>query len=57
MARKKKESVPLHIKIDVTVMKRLEAYREEMGQTKTTAVERIITAYLDEHGFRKELNA
>ena len=49
MSKPKKEYIPLHIKADAAVMRRFENYCNEMGQTKTLALERILTAFLDEH--------
>lgn len=49
MSKPKKEYIPLHIKADAAVMKRFEDYCNEMGQTKTLALERILMAFLDEH--------
>lgn len=54
MAQQKKDYIPLHIKMDTSLMRRLEEYCEEAGQTKTMAVERIIAAFLDEHDVKKE---
>lgn len=47
MARPKKESKPFNIRMSAELYKRLEDYCEEVGQTKTTAVERILTEALD----------
>lgn len=49
MSKPKKEYIPLHIKADAAVMRRFEDYCNEMGQTKTLALERILMAFLDEH--------
>ena len=54
MARSKKERIALNIKPDAKIMRRFEEYCEEMGQTKTTAFERIIQKHLDEHDKKKE---
>lgn len=48
MAQQKKDYIALHIKMDASLMRRLEEYCDEVGQTKTMAVERIIGAFLDE---------
>ncbi len=53
MARQKKEYISLHVKADAGLMRRFVAYCEEVGQTKTTAFERIVTAFLDEHEARQ----
>lgn len=47
MAQKKKDYIALHIKMDAALMRRFEKYCEDVGQTKTTAVERIIASFLD----------
>ena len=47
MPRKKKDYIQLHIKMDTDLMKRLEDYCEEVGQTKTLAIERIVKMFLD----------
>ena len=54
MARPKKESKPFNIKMSVEIYDRLEKYCDEMGQTKTTAVERILTDALDRHENNKQ---
>ncbi len=48
MAQRKKDYIALNIKMEATLMRRFAAYCEEVGQTKTLAVERIIGAFLDE---------
>ena len=48
MARQKKESINLNMRVNAEVMRRFNEYCERMGQTKTLAFERIITTYLDE---------
>lgn len=48
MPRKTKDSVPVSMRLEKTVYERLRDYAEDKGQTYTTALERIITAYLDE---------
>jgi antitoxin component of RelBE/YafQ-DinJ toxin-antitoxin module len=48
MARpKSKESKSVNINMDVSVLARLEAYCEETGLPKTTAIERILKQYFD----------
>ena len=46
MARQKKESVSLHMKVDAELMQRFNAYCDEVGQTKTMAFERIVASFL-----------
>lgn len=47
LPRQKKDYIPLHIKMDTNLMKRLEDYCEKAGQTKTMAIERIVKEFLD----------
>lgn len=47
MPRKKKDGKMLNLYIDKKVIERLEKYAEEKGQTKTIAVERLLTNALD----------
>lgn len=47
MARPKKDGEFLHCFIDKELSKRLTQYAEEMGQTKTVAVERLLKEALD----------
>ena len=47
MARAKKEYKALNIKIESSIYERLENYAEEKGQTKTKAVERLLTKAMD----------
>ena len=49
MARLRKDYTDLHIKMDTTLMNRLIEYCDEVGQTKTMAIERIIKDFLDKH--------
>lgn len=49
MSRQKKEYIPLNAKIDANVMTRFNRYCDEVGQTKTLAVERILDAFLREY--------
>lgn len=54
MAQPKKDYIQLHIKMDATLMRRLTKYCEDVGQTKTLAVERMVAAFLDEHETEKD---
>ena len=58
MARPKKDYKWFNMRADASVMERFEAYCEEVGQTKTLAFERIVSAYLDQYekdkAFQKE---
>ena len=47
LARAKKDYKALNIKIESTIYERLENYAEEKGQTKTKAVERLLTKAMD----------
>ncbi|MDY3660325.1 MAG: RepB family protein [Bulleidia sp.] len=47
MGRPAKDSKALNLRLDSKVCDRLEEYCQETGITKTTAVERILTAYFD----------
>ena len=48
MPKKTKDSVPVTMRLERNVYTRLRAYADEKGQNYTVAVERIITAYLDD---------
>lgn len=55
MARPKKDYKALNVKLDSNIMERFEKYCDVMGQTKTTALERILLKHLDEFdGISKE---
>lgn len=54
MARPKKESRPFNIKMSAELYDRLEKYCDEMGQTKTTAVERILADALNRYEENKQ---
>ncbi len=47
MPRPRKEGRYLNVKIENSLYDRFEEYIEEVGQTKTTAIERIIKDFLD----------
>ena len=49
MAKAKKDGRHLNLYIERTVIEQLEQYCEEVGQTKTVAIERILTRYLDNY--------
>ena len=55
MARPKsnKERKPINCNIDVEVYDALDEYCKEVGQTRTTAVERIIKQYLEERSSKE----
>ena len=49
MARPKKNGTYLNVCIETPIYKRLEALCDDAGQTKTIAVERALTLYLDSY--------
>ncbi len=55
MARPKsnKERKPINCNIDVAVYDALDEYCKEVGQTRTTAVERILKQYLEERSSKE----
>lgn len=53
MARQKKDYVSLHMKVDAELMQLFNAYCDEVGQTKTMAFERIVSAFLKERENKK----
>ena len=48
MAQKKKDGVRVNFYMNRELSEKLDAYAEEMGQTKTTALERILIAFFAE---------
>jgi predicted DNA-binding protein len=55
MARQKKDGTYLNVRIETSIYNRLNALCEEAGQTKTIAVERALTDYLDNYEKRKHM--
>lgn len=49
MARPKKNGTYLNVCIEKPIYERLEILCADAGQTKTTAVERALTRYLDDY--------
>ena len=49
MARAKKDGRYVNYDIEREIYEKLEKYCEEVGQTKTVAIERILTRYLDNY--------
>ena len=47
MARPRKDYLSLNVKLDRSIMERFNDYCEVLGQTKTTALERILQKALD----------
>ena len=54
MPRKKKDYLSLNMKVDAEVMRRFNAYCDEVGQTKTMAFERIMTTFLNQRDISKK---
>ena len=54
MARPKKDGKPVSLIMERTLFEELESYCEEMGQTKTTAIERILRKHFEERKAAKE---
>ena len=48
MAQKKKDGVRVNFYMNRELSEKLDDYAEEMGQTKTTALERILIAFFTE---------
>ena len=48
MTRPRKDYKNLTIKLDSVIAEELEQYCDEVGQTKTMAIERILKAYFDD---------
>ena len=53
MPRQKKDGTYLNVCIETQIYKRLVAICEDAGQSKTIAVERALTAYLDDYEDKK----
>lgn len=54
MSRPKKDSKPLNINLAKGLYDRLAKYADDLGQTKTMAVERILKKELDEYDKRQD---
>ena len=57
MPRPKKDGRFINYFIDRTIYDRLKAYAEDKGQSMTTAIERILTAHLDEYEQARPISA
>ena len=55
MARPKKNGTYLNVCIETPIYERLKLLCEDAGQTKTIAVERALTAYLDEYEKKQKI--
>lgn len=49
MPRQKKDGVYINYYIEKEIKERLDRYCEDVGQTNTMAIERILTKFLDEY--------
>ena len=56
MARAKKDGVHINYYIEKNVKNMLDKYCEDVGQTNTLAIERILRSYLENYFKEKELN-
>lgn len=54
MPRPKKDGKYLNVNIDREIYDRLEQYADELGQTKTVAIERILKQHLDRWDAEKQ---
>ena len=55
MAKPKKNGTYLNVCIDSSIYERLNRFSEDAGQAKTVAVERALTAYLDDYEAKQKL--
>lgn len=55
MARQRKDGTYLNVRIETAIYNRLEALCEDAGQTKTIAVERALTEYLDNYERKQQM--
>lgn len=55
MARPKKNGTYLNVCIETPIYEKLEALCNEAGQSKTVAVERALTEYLDNYQKKQEM--
>lgn len=55
MARPKKNGTYLNVCIETSIYERLEELCNEAGQSKTVAVERALTEYLDNYQKKQEM--
>lgn len=54
MPRQKKDGAHINYYIQKDIKDQLDTYCDEVGQTATTAIERILKAYLDEYNKTKK---
>ena len=55
MARQRKDGTYLNVRIETAIYNRLEALCEDAGQTKTVAVKRALTEYLDSYERKQQM--
>ncbi len=55
MARPKKNGTYLNVCIESPIYERLVAFCDDAGQSKTVAVERALTAYLDDYDEKQKM--
>lgn len=55
MAKTKKDSKPLSIRMDRSTFDRLNEYCGDSGQSKTIAIERAINQYIDNYNLKMKL--
>ena len=55
MARPKKNGKYINVCVDASIYDRLEAMCEDAGQSKTVAVERALTLYLNEYEEKQKM--
>ena len=55
MARPKKNGTYLNVCIDSSIYEKLTLFCNEAGQTKTVAVERALTDYLEDYKKKQEM--
>ncbi len=55
MAKPKKNGTYLNVCIESAIYERLDRFSEDAGQAKTVAVERALTAYLDEYEEKQKM--
>jgi predicted transcriptional regulator len=55
MARQREDGTYLNVRIETAIYNRLEALCEDAGQTKTVAVERALTEYLDNYERKQQM--
>ena len=53
MSRDKKDGKYINLRIDRSICEEFEKYAEEVGQTKTMALERILKSFLEQYKSQK----